>query len=175
MITNHLDNLKTTNLYLTGFSGSGKTSIGKELAKKLNRNFVDIDEMIENQTSKTISEIFEKKGEKYFRQQESNILENICKDKNQIVSLGGGTILSKQNHEQIRESGGFVIYIFSDLEISLNRIDINTRPILISRNSNEIKQLFENRKSDYFSNSDLIILNNETISQIINKIFLEFN
>ena len=174
-IINYLNNLKTTNLYLTGFSGSGKTSIGKELAKKLNRNFIDIDEMIENQNSKTISEILKKNGEEYFRQQESNILEKICKEKNQIVSLGGGTIHSKQNQEQIRNSEGFVIYIFSDLETSLNRIDINSRPILVSRNSNEIKQLFENRKSDYFSNSDLIILNNETISQIINKIFLEFN
>jgi shikimate dehydrogenase len=176
IISNYLNNLKTTNIYLTGFSGSGKTSIGKKLAKKLNRNFVDIDEIIMNQTNKTISEIFEKNGEEYFRQQESNIWGNICKEKNQIVSLGGGTLHSKQNQEQISETDGFVIYIFSDLETSLNRIDINSRPILAHKNSNEIQQLFENRKSDYFNNSDMIILNSsQNTNDIVEMLSNEFS
>lgn len=159
LISNYLNNFKTANIYLTGFSGAGKTSIGREFAKKTNRNFVDIDEIIVNQTNKTITEIFEKNGEEYFRHRESNILEKICKEKNQIVSLGGGTINSKKNQDQIRNSGGFVTYVFSDLETSLSRIDINSHPILATKNSREINQLFENRKSEYFRNSDLIILN----------------
>ena len=175
MISNHLNNLKTTNIYLTGFSGSGKTFIGKELAKKLNRNFVDIDEIIVNQNNKTITEIFEKNGEKYFRQQEFNILENICKEKNQIVSLGGGTIHNQQNQDLIRKSRGFIVYIFSDLETSLSRIDINSRPILATSNRNEIEQLFENRKSEYFNNSDMIILNSlQNANEIIEMLFSEF-
>ena len=172
-ISSYLNNFQTANIFLTGFSGSGKTTIGKKLAEKLNRNFVDIDKIIENQNNKTVAEIFEINGEKYFRSQESLILEKICKEKNQIISLGGGAIQNPKNQVKTSSSEGFVVYIFSDLETSLSRIDINSRPILSERNSNEIKQLFEKRKSKYFKNSDLVILNSAKNPNEICKILFE--
>ena len=78
------------NIVLIGMMGSGKSSIGKILSKKLNLNFIDIDKKIEESENNTISDIFEKRGESYFRKIEENISINYLKLENKIISLGGG-------------------------------------------------------------------------------------
>ncbi len=88
--------MKFNNIFLIGLMGSGKTSIGKVLAKNLKKSFLDIDNEIINKMNLTISEIFEKYGEIKFREMESEILHSLTIDKNAVISTGGGIILNKK-------------------------------------------------------------------------------
>ena len=88
------------NIVLIGMMGSGKSSIGKILSKKLNLDFIDIDEKIEKSEENTISNIFLKKGESYFRKIEQNITINYLKLENKIISLGGGGYINLQIRKQ---------------------------------------------------------------------------
>ena len=83
------------NITLCGMMGSGKSIIGKILAKKINYNFIDIDQLIEKKTNKPIINIFKEKGEDYFRDLEEKITVKILKNKKTIISLGGGAIVNK--------------------------------------------------------------------------------
>src|SRR5210317_861691 len=89
------------NISLCGMMGSGKSSIGKILANKLDYNFIDTDKMIEIKAGKTIKKIFEEDGEEYFRDLEDKITINILERKETIISLGGGTIINKKIRSSI--------------------------------------------------------------------------
>lgn len=171
LITQYLDSFGTANIYLTGFSGAGKSYIGKELAGKLQRDFIDIDEIVENKLQKTINQIFETEGEEAFRQYEADVLNKIRNEERLIVSLGGGTITNKQNQKIIKAHSGFVVYLFSDLKTSLDRIDINSRPMLQNKSDQEIERLYSYRQEQYFINSNLIALHNfsneKTITEML--------
>ena len=84
------------NITLCGMMGSGKSTLGKILAKKIGYNFVDTDKLIEEKEKKSINKIFEEDGENYFRQQEEKITLDILKNSNTVVSLGGGAIINKR-------------------------------------------------------------------------------
>ena len=84
---------------LIGFMGVGKTSVGKRLAKKLNFDFIDTDYEIELVEKKSISKIFEQDGEKYFRKLENNLLKDLVKNDNIVISTGGGIITTKENFD----------------------------------------------------------------------------
>ena len=86
------------NLVFLGMMGSGKTTLGKIVSKKLNKEFIDIDQAIEVQEGMIISEIFEKKGEPFFRILEEKISLLNLKKKNSVISLGGGAFLNKKIH-----------------------------------------------------------------------------
>ncbi len=89
------------NLVFLGMMGSGKTTLGKIVSKKLNKEFIDVDQAIEVQEDMVISEIFEKKGERFFRILEEKISLLSLKKKNTVISLGGGAFLNKKIQKEI--------------------------------------------------------------------------
>ena len=92
------------NITLCGMMGSGKSAIGKILANKLNYNFIDVDKIIVNEAKKTINEIFEEDGEKYFRDLEEKITIETLENKDAVVSLGGGAIINKKIRNSIKKN-----------------------------------------------------------------------
>lgn len=97
-------------IYLIGFMGSGKSTVGKQLAKKLNYGFIDFDELIEEQSGKKISEIFNGKGQQAFRNIETEILKSVSEFKDTVVSTGGGTPCFFDNMKLMNETG-ITVYI----------------------------------------------------------------
>ena len=162
------------NISLCGMMGSGKSTIGKILANKLDYNFVDVDKMIENNAGKTIKKIFEEDGEKYFRDLEEKITINILENKETIVSLGGGAIINKNIRNTIKKNS-YNIYLNVDVDILIYRLqNSKTRPLIYKKNiKKELNNLISIREKFYLK-ADLIVKNEkkiiETTEKIIKKI-----
>jgi len=148
------------NIVLTGMRGSGKSTIGKIIAKKLEYKFVDIDKVIENNEKTTISEIVKKHGWPYFREKERLAVKTIYKQKNMVVATGGGTILDK-NNEILLKKLGKIVFINKDLdELEKNiRKDIINRPFITNKKTlkQEIKLLWKERQKRYIESANIII------------------
>jgi len=141
--------------------GSGKSTVGRILAKKIKFIFIDLDRMIELGEGKKIKDIFSLEGEKYFRDLESNITEKIFNNKNCIVACGGGIVERKQNMEIIKNSST-VIYLNISIREALERLEnVNDRPLIEVKNKKEtIKKLIRKRDTLYRKYADLIMDNN---------------
>jgi len=137
--------------------GAGKTTIGKILSRKLNYNFVDLDLHIEKEQGISISEMFEKHGEKYFRDVETESLRKISEKSNQIISTGGGIVIKDENWEIMRNNG-VSVYLKASIETLFNRVKHkSTRPLLNVENPFEkAKELFTARESLY-EKSDIVL------------------
>ena len=109
------------NIALIGFMGSGKTTVGKALARALEMKFVDIDKEIVKLEKRTVAEIFEQDGEEYFRELERKIIDKESKDNNIVISTGGGVIIDNANIKKLKESS-FVVYLNCDIDLSLIHI-----------------------------------------------------
>ena len=121
--------MNNVRIYLTGFMTSGKSTIGPILANVLGMGFYDLDKEIEKAEGSTVVEIFEKKGEAYFRQVEKNLLENFSKQNNIIVSLGGGTITNIDNLNLLKRTGK-IIYLKVSIDVLYKRLKNKTdRPL----------------------------------------------
>ncbi len=105
-----------TNIILVGMPGCGKTTIGKALAKRFNREFVDTDDLIEKEAGKTIPEIFKEQGEKGFRGIESEVIKSVGKEKSLVIATGGGVVVTPQNFDALRQNGT-VIFINRDVNV----------------------------------------------------------
>lgn len=141
--------LKT--IVLIGMMGSGKTSVGKELAKKLNVTFIDIDQEIEKKYQKNISTIFRTKGESFFRKIEENVSCKLINGKPCVISIGGGGFLNKKIRNKIRINA-ISIWINTSLDIIYQRLNKskNKRPILNYKNlKKSIKEIYDKRKPIY--------------------------
>ncbi len=126
--------------------GSGKTTLGKKLANHLNKEFIDLDKEIEKQTQKSITEIFEKEGEAYFRKIEKEVLEKFCNNQQSFVmALGGGTPCFYNNMELINKSG-VSIYINYNAGILASRLKSAkiVRPLVEGKSEDELKLYIEN-------------------------------
>lgn len=142
-------------IYLLGFMGCGKTTVGKILAKELNIQFIDLDEEIVLHTGKSIPTIFEEKGENGFREIESEVLKKITNDYT-IISTGGG-IVTRQENIVFMKQNGILFYLESTIETLYNRIYLDTnRPNAVNRSIEELNQLFISRKS-FYEKADYII------------------
>lgn len=162
-------------IYLTGFMASGKTIIGKELAKKLKMDFYDLDEEIEKFTQKSINQIFNDSGETEFRLIESKILKSISKKNNAIISLGGGVILSESNRKIINKNS-LVIWTFTSLSKTLQRLtNTSNRPLFNNSNISNLQNLYEKRIPLYFSISDLIINSEQNFERVVNRLVDEIS
>jgi len=138
------------NIVLIGFMGSGKTTVGKILAKELNAYFADSDQMIEEKEGMTIPDIFEKFGEAYFRELEEATIRSILKGDNIVVSTGGGAVLNKKLFEYIK-SNAKVIHLESSIDSLWNRIkNCTNRPLLYSDNPRRrMEELYKERLPIY--------------------------
>lgn len=169
-------------IFLTGFMGSGKSTIGPILANTLGFEFIDIDKEIEAITQKKIVEIFQNNLEKEFRKLESEILRKVCNYNNYIISLGGGTITNPDNLKLILSSG-ILIYLKSDLENLFKRLRYkNDRPLLLNKNGNQlsdedlkqkIASILNQREKLYEQAQIIINTDNRKISSTIDEIIKE--
>ena len=141
-------------IFLIGLPGSGKTTIGKLLAKVLNTSFVDLDKEIEKGEGMTPSEIFAMKNEDYFRQVESAELKRLCASPSGFVlATGGGTPCFFDNMKVINQSGISIFFDVSTREIAgrMMRTDLTKRPLLAKSSNDEVKDRIEFLRSTRIS------------------------
>ncbi|MBQ5404301.1 MAG: hypothetical protein IIU11_08055 [Bacteroidales bacterium] len=156
---------------LTGFMGVGKTTSGKELAKLTGYKFIDSDDEIEKNEGMKISEIFSKKGEDYFRKIETEFLKTLSKEKNIILSCGGGTVKNEENRKILREN--FLnLWLYAPVEYCLDGLDISNRPLLQCENPVEkAREMFLSRVPFYADAAYAVVnvenLNREKIAEKI--------
>ena len=141
------------NTVLIGMPGSGKTFLGKTMAQSRGKEFVDIDDIIEEREGMSIPEIFDQKGEGYFRKVETAILEETCKKTGLVIATGGGVVKKRGNRDIIRQNS-VVIWVKRDLD----KLAKDGRPLSLST---PLEQLYEERKDAYDSWSDYFINNNQ--------------
>ncbi len=135
-------------IYLLGFMGSGKTSVGELLAREIGWPFIDLDAVIEAGQGATIRQIFEQAGEPFFRQLERAALTEVSKTPPAVIALGGGTFAQPANVELIQESGGATIWLDCPLEELRRRCsNINNRPLF--RDPESFAQLLDERLPYY--------------------------
>ena len=146
------------NIALIGFMGTGKTTISKALSKITGFQEIDVDEYIEKKSGRSISDIFEKEGEAYFRNLETEALQEISQESGKIISCGGGAVLRDENVE-ILKGGGVIILLTATPETIFDRVKDHThRPILNNDMSlGHVKELMEKREPRYQSVADVKI------------------
>jgi len=145
------------NIILTGFMGTGKTAVAKELSRLLNLKMVDIDNEIEKAEGITINEIFKRYGESKFRGIETEMIKKISSEKNLIISTGGGVVLREENIRMLKENG-IIICLIATPETIFERTKNNSdRPLLqVSDPLKKIKELLEFRMP-FYKKADIII------------------
>lgn len=122
------------NLYLVGFMGAGKSTVGRLLARKLKRRFMDTDNLIEKKARMPISNIFARRGESGFRKLEAAVLRGVCREGGRIVSLGGGAVLRRANRILLEKTGVTVYLAITPAEIARRlRRQGRARPLLPKR------------------------------------------
>ena len=160
------------NIVFLGMMGSGKTSIGLLISKKLNLQFYDIDQIIEKELEMNISDIFEKKGEKFFRDIEEKTTLKILKKKWIVISLGGGAFINKKIREEILKNH-LSFWLNWNSKTLIQRIKKNQkRPIALKSSTSELIDLIKKRsvvysKSKYKINCEKLS-KNEIVNEIIN-------
>lgn len=146
------------NIYLCGFMGCGKTTIGRIIARNNKMLYIDLDSYIEKKAGKTIPEIFEQDGEKAFRELETRYIAEISSETSStVIACGGGAMLNPENAE-IAKSAGEVVFLNLPFETCYKRIagDRN-RPIVVRNTKKQLHEIYDNRFSVYKKNCSIII------------------
>ncbi|MGN0516736.1 shikimate kinase [Eubacterium sp.] len=143
------------NIVLCGFMGSGKTVVGKELAKIMGVKFVDTDELIEKEQGVAIKAIFAAHGEDYFRDLEYEMCKKVAQMKGAVVSTGGGAMTFERNVEAIKQ-GSKVVFLDASFDVICDRIgNSTTRPLFQDRE--KAKKLYDERKDKYLAAADYVV------------------
>ena len=143
------------NIVLCGFMGSGKTVVGRELAKIMGAKFVDTDELIEKEQGVAIKAIFAAHGEDYFRDLEYEMCKNVAQMKGAAVSTGGGAMTFARNVEAIKQ-GSKVVFLDASFDVICDRIgNSTTRPLFQDRE--KAKRLYDERKDKYLAAADYVV------------------
>ena len=164
-------------IVLLGYMGSGKSTIAAKLSGKINIPFVDLDQYIEEKTSLSISAIFEKRGEIYFRKIEhESFTELLSSNESLIISLGGGTPCYANNHELFKQVGIVSIYLKASIDTLFNRLSFNKRkrPLIADKTDDEMKEfiamhVFE--RSFYYNQAEYtVIVDDKTVDETVKDI-----
>jgi len=148
--------------------GSGKSTVGKKLAKKLGWKFIDLDSEIEMQTGKSINEIFDEEGEDTFRKLEKRECEKTAETTNTVIATGGGIILSDETRKRLQELGE-VVYLDVDINTLENRLrDKMDRPLLQTEKS--LKNIFDERVSFYTQTASLSVDGSNAVEECVQSI-----
>lgn len=164
------------NIYILGFMGSGKTSVGQKLAEKLNKRFIDLDEAIEEKEGVSISDIFLNKGEDYFREIEREVLVEVAEEHDFVVSTGGGIVLNSDNLKIMKKTG-ITVSLLASPEVVYERVkDSNLRPLLeVEDPMAEIKRLLFERAHFYIKSDIIVDTSDLSIDEAANQILEEIN
>ena len=160
---------------IIGHMGSGKTLIGKLIAKELNFRFFDSDKLIEKNTQKSIKNIFYSEGETNFRKIEEKTIVNLQNETKIVLSLGGGAILSAQTRKVLKTHFK-TVFLDTDLEILQQRLKKSyKRPLLINENILQKLKKLDNIRKKYYLLADIKINNNESPANVVSVFLKEFN
>jgi shikimate kinase len=167
------------NIYLIGFMGTGKTTVGKILAKELEKRFIEMDDLIEKQEGKKISEIFEIKGEPYFRKLESEVLQGLAGKTDLVVSCGGGAVCSNKNIDLVKRTGKVFCLSASATKIYERTRNEVHRPLLeVAEPLKQIEELLAKRLP-YYQQADYVIdtegINPEKVAERIIDLMKHIN
>ena len=164
------------NIVLVGPMGSGKSTVGRRLARELNQDFFDTDHEIIDKTGVTIDHIFDIEGEEGFRERESKILENFCQMSNIILATGGGIVILPKNRK-ILKNAGLVVYLSSSVDQLLRRTaKSKTRPLLENSTDRKktITELVEARDVYYREVASIVVnTTGKKLHEVINIIIRE--
>lgn len=144
-------------IYLIGFMGSGKTTVGLALAKHLHVPMYDTDQAIEQKCGMSVSDLFNSKGEEAFRDMEATILEELP-TQDVVISTGGGIVLKERNRRFLQQKGIVILLDASPEEIAHRLEHDRSRPLLASNLNESINTLFKQRDSFYRSTAQLTLL-----------------
>lgn len=150
------------NIVLIGMPSCGKTTIGRLVAEKTGKAFVDLDEEIEKREGRTVPEIFRESGEAYFREVESAVAREVLSRGGQVVATGGGTPIAEKNRYEIRKNG-FVVYLTRPLD----RLETDGRPV---SESEGVERIFSERDGIYKSVSDAVVKNETSAEKAAEEI-----
>ena len=154
------------NVVLIGFMGSGKSSVGKMLARQLYKEFADVDSIIEAKENATVTEIFKSKGEDYFRALEQQCIDELTQNKGQIIATGGGLPI----HSSISKKS-LIVFINADFDVILQRLtkrERDKRPLL--QDEARARALFNQRIDTYREQATFIVDANQSIPTFIHMI-----
>lgn len=158
------------NIILIGLTGSGKSTIGKDLAKRLNLSFIDMDDYIEKKAGKTIPELF-KEGEMVFRSLETEACRELAKETDSVISTGGGAVVKTENHSWLKKAGK-VIWIDRPIDLIASDIETDHRPLL-KDGVQKLYQLYDERQHLYAELADLTIKNNQPLETIMESLVIQ--
>ena len=165
------------NIIFVGLMGAGKTTVGRLLAKHLNKTFYDSDQEIERRTGVSIPYIFEVEGEAGFRKRESQMIQELASLENVVLATGGGAVLSEENRELIK-GAGTVIYLRANVhELWLRTRNDKNRPLLQNNNPRaKLEELFEQRDPLYREVATYIVdTGGQPVSNILHHIEEQIN
>jgi shikimate dehydrogenase len=158
------------NIALIGFMGSGKSTIGRRLAARMNYEFLDIDDWIEKKEGESIKEIFKTKSEAYFRGKEKEAIAKFTSIKRLVLACGGGAVMDGDNRRLLAEHS-LVIWIYTSLKATFSRNEISKWPLLQHPQPfAHAQELLRRRLADYFRCADLVVGNERTPGQTVGKI-----
>jgi len=154
---------QTKNIILIGMPGSGKSSVGKIIAEKLQREFIDTDDEIERIAEKPIPQIFEEDGEEKFREIETRALEESSKLSGKIIATGGGIVKLERNHNLLKQNS-IIVFLARDSE----KLSTDNRPL--SKDADTLKMLYDERIAFYKALCDFEIDSNNTVEDAVNSL-----
>jgi len=166
-----------SSIALIGFMGTGKTAVGKTLAEKLGKEFIELDSLIEQKSGKTIPEIFQQDGEITFRELEIEVTKEVSQRRNAVIACGGGVVLNKINTDRLKKEC-LIVYLTASPRVILKRTSTyeNERPLLkVVDRASEIQRLLKFRKPFYERAADITVDTskldiNSVVEQIISKV-----
>ncbi|HBR16389.1 MAG: hypothetical protein A3G39_06425 [Deltaproteobacteria bacterium RIFCSPLOWO2_12_FULL_43_16] len=159
------------NIILTGFMGTGKSSVGRRLARELNLKFIDTDDLIEKEAGIPIAQIFSQFGEAYFRRLESKVVNKISSDTDVVISTGGGAIVNPENLEALKKSG-IVICLTASIDAILIRIgEGDERPLVSQGDKREVISNLLQVREPFYKKADFIIdTTTKTVGEVVKEI-----
>jgi len=146
-------------LVLVGMMGAGKSSVGRLLARRLDRELFDSDEMVEQRTGRTVREIWNEEGEAAFRELEAAVLvDALAADEPSIIAAAGGVVMSEANRIALKGAEAHVVWLLADVDLLLNRVRNGMhRPLLDDDPEGTLRQMYEQRSDLYQDVADAIV------------------
>ena len=168
------------NIVLVGFMGTGKSEVGRRLGLRLARVFIDTDAVIEREMKTSITQLFEEKGENYFRQQERRVISQVCQGREQVIATGGGAIVDPLNARQLKDNG-FIVCLRATPEVIYERVRHNTdRPLLYGQDHEhdpltKIRTLLETRAEAYGQADVTIDTSQRSVDEVVEAVIAAYD
>lgn len=158
------------NIVLIGFMATGKTTVGRALSNINNMSFIDTDTLIEEKTTMSIKDIFQRYGELHFRKLENQVIKDLCNITNAVIATGGGAVLNTENFDNLRNVGK-VVFLNTPLEQIFRNLESSFRPLIGNEiDKNKISYLYQSRIGIYMKADVIINVGEKNVDEIVNDL-----